>query len=332
MKHVFFPAMLALLLSGCGGDGAKLDKVKLTVEVRRFEQDLFALNPDSLRQQVPALHAAYGEFFVRYCEDVISVGSPQDAEFFGYLASFLRDEVAQESYREAQAAFPDDKALNRRLTNAFKRYKLHFPEAPTPQVVTYVSGFNQPVVLLDSLVGVGLDKYLGAGHEVYAQLGFYKYLVRNMYPAKIPADVALALAKGLFPYRAAQDELLGRMVWEGRALYFAKQLLPSEPDTAIFGFSKVQLGLCAANEAYMWLTLVEGKLLFSVHPFTIAKFTDERPFTQEFSREAPGRAACWLGYRLVSRYMKRHPDVTLPQLMRNDAYRQIFEQSGYNPR
>jgi hypothetical protein len=186
-------------------------------------------------------------------------------------------------------------------------------------------------MLAEGLIGIGLDKYLGADYELYGQLGFYKYVSRNMYPTKILSDVMRLWAEGNYPLQHNQNELLSHMVWEGKLLYFAKQMLPSHPDTTIFGFSKEQLMSCESNEGYMWLHLIENKLLFSTHPFTIAKFTQERPFTQEFSREAPGRAANWLGYRIVQQYMKRN-GATLAELMQNDNYRKILEDSGYNPR
>jgi hypothetical protein len=301
--------------------------------VQRFDQELQALNPDSLRQQAPALQQKYGDFFAYYCKGIIDIGLPQDSGFFDNLAAFLGDDIVREAYKESQRAFPDSKELNAKLTDAFKRYKLHFSDAKIPAVVAYVSGFNQSIMLAENVVGVGLDKYLGADCELYPQLGFYKYLTRNMYPAKIPADVMDALAEAMFPYVAEQhDELLGRMLWEGKRLYFARQMLPAEQDTVIFGFTKRELDLCHDNESYMWLHLIENKLLFSTHAFTIANLTGARPFTQEFSREAPGRAANWIGYRIVDRYMKRNAGVTLPQLMLDNSYRQILEKSGYNPK
>ncbi|MDR3188489.1 MAG: hypothetical protein LBT94_04805 [Prevotellaceae bacterium] len=332
-RSLFFAiSLLMSLCVGCQCERSKLAKINLTVEVQRFDQELMALNPDSLREQAPALQQKYGDFFTYYCKGIIDVGLPQDADFFNNLAAFLSDDIVRESYHETQLIFPDTKELNAKLTDAFKRYKLHFSGAKIPRIATYVSGFNQSIMLTENVIGVGLDKYLGADYKLYPQLGFYKYMSRNMYPAKIPADVMDALAEAMFPYVAEQDELLGRMLWEGKRLYFAEQMLPAEPDTVIFGFTKNELALCRDNEAYMWLYLIENKLLFSTHAFTIDKFTRERPFTQEFSREAPGRAASWLGYRIVKRYMERNSDVTLPQLMLDANYRQMLEKSGYNPR
>jgi len=332
MKKIFFAATLLLTFCvSCQCERANLRKINLSVEVQRFDRDLFALDLDSLREQLPALQQKYGEFFTLYCTGIIGIGSPQDTDFYEHLHDFLTDEVVIESYETAQEIFPNLKTLSLELTDAFKRYKLAFPNENVPRAAAFVSGFNQSIMLLEDVIGVGLDKYLGDTCELYSQLGFYRYLIRNMYPDKILSDVMHSWAEGKFPYQAAQHELLGRMMWEGKLLYFAKQMLPNQPDTSIFGFSKMQLTSCESNEGFMWLHLIENKLLFSSHPFTIAKFTEDAPFTQDFSREAPGRAANWIGYRIVQQYMKRSGS-TLAELMKNNDYRKMLEDSGYNPR
>ncbi len=330
-KTLFAITLLLVICAGCRCDRAKLRKIDLNIEIQRFDQDLFALNPDSLGEQLPALQQKYGEFFTLYCAGIINVGTPQDSNFIVNLREFLTSEVVVESYDAAQEVFPDTRELNKKLTKAFKRYKIAFPSDSVPSIIAYVAGFNQSIMLAEHSIGIGLDKYLGAGYELYTRLGFYKYIIRNMCPDKILSDVMHSWAKGKYPYQTIQDDLLSRMVWEGKLLYFTRQMLPSEPDSAIFGFSKNQLASCQSNEGYMWLYLIENKLLFNGSPFTIAKFTQERPFTQEFSREAPGRAANWIGYRIVEQYVDKK-GVGLAELMQNNDYRKMLEESGYNPR
>ena len=351
-KLLFFTALLLTLYVGCQTDRAKLRRVNLSVEVQRFDRDLFALDLDSLREQVPALQQKYGEFFRLFCTGIIGIGEPTDEDFLGNrhdfltdealdanfegsffdnLYDFLTNEVVSESFEAAQEVFVDMKWLNSELTKAFKRYTLAFPGDSIPDVIAYVAGFNQSIMLADGLIGIGLDKYLGADYELYDYLGFFRYVSRNMYPTKIPSDVMRSWAAGKFPMQTAQNDLLSHIVWEGKLLYFTKQMLPAHPDTSIFGFTAEQLKLCENNERFMWLQLIERKLLFSTHQFTIARFTQERPFTQDFSQEAPGRAANWLGYRIVQQYMRR-TNATLVELMNNNNYREILEKSGYNPR
>jgi len=81
----------------------------------------------------------------------------------------------------------------------------------------------------------------------------------------------------------------------------------------------------------MWATLIENKFLFSTDRFTIDKFILEGPFTKDFGRESPGRAAVWIGFRIVGAYMANNADVTLQQLMDDTDYMKILNQSTYNP-
>ena len=56
-------------------------------------------------------------------------------------------------------------------------------------------------------------------------------------------------------------------------------------------------------------------MLFSTDGFLIRKFTGEAPFTSYFTEESPGRAVVWTGFRIIERYMRNNPVVTLAELM-----------------
>jgi uncharacterized protein YjaZ len=58
--------------------------------------------------------------------------------------------------------------------------------------------------------------------------------------------------------------------------------------------------------------------------------TEEAPFTIRFSQEAPGKAAIWIGYRIVEKYMRRNRNITLPQLMHNHNAQEILGAAQYN--
>lgn len=320
----------ALLLVSCNTKRTKLAKINLEVELQRFDKDLFGINDSIYDEQIAFLENRYGNFFGLFCQDIIEVGDPEDKKFKNSLNKFLSDTIVQESYEKTQEVFADAEWLNDKLTNAFKHFRLYFPNDSIPKIYSYIAGFNQSIILAEGVIGIGLDKYLGSDYELYTHLGFYKYLSRNMFPEKIPSDVMSSFAVGICPDRSV--DLLGKMIWEGKLLYFTKQMLPNEADTVVFGLTQEQVKLCLNNEAFMWNTLVEQKLLFSRHPRIIREFTEDAPFTAKFSREAPGKAANWIGYRIVEQYMKRNRDITLPQLLENQDYQQILEKSKYNPK
>ena len=81
----------------------------------------------------------------------------------------------------------------------------------------------------------------------------------------------------------------------------------------------------------MWAFLVEHKLLFNTDKFIIDQFIQDGPFTKDFSKDSPGRAGVWLGYRVVESYMKHNRDIGLNDLMQETDYLKILNLSNYNP-
>jgi hypothetical protein len=57
----------------------------------------------------------------------------------------------------------------------------------------------------------------------------------------------------------------------------------------------------------------------------------EAPFTSYFANESPGRAAGWLGFRIVESYMARNRDKSLGLLMNEVDIQEILEKAKYNP-
>jgi hypothetical protein len=108
-------------------------------------------------------------------------------------------------------------------------------------------------------------------------------------------------------------------------------ILPDKADSVIFGFTAKQIKWCKNNEKTMWITLIEDKLLFSTDYFTIRKLTELAPYTTQFTNESPGKACNWIGYNIISKYMKNNPETSLRELMDNDDYHKIFEQAKYKP-
>jgi hypothetical protein len=121
------------------------------------------------------------------------------------------------------------------------------------------------------------------------------------------------------------------MIHEGKLRYFAKCMLPDLPDELIFGFSKEQMNFCRENEGQMWQYLVEQDLLFNTDQFTIRKLTGEAPFTTFFSKESPGKAAVWLGFRIAESYMMKNSDTGLEDLMKESDIQKILEEARYSP-
>jgi len=325
-------ATVLLALTACKKDPFRVNTsgIKADVSITRFEQELFSVDPASLEQYVPQWKKNYGVFF-RHFNHVVNLGNIDDPDYPERLRQFVTDRSNYIVYKRTQEVFPDLDALTNDLSNAFRHYRYYFPEKPIPQVITYVSGLNQSAVTDDSLLAVGLDKYLGVNEPLYSHIGIYKYLLVNMHPKKIPSDCMQFWGETEFPYNPSADNLISNMIYRGRLLYFTHAMLPDQPDSLNWGFTQQNLDYFNSAEKAMWAYLVESKLLFNTDRFTIEKFTLEGPFTKDFGRGSPARAAVWIGYRIVRSYMLRNREITFQELMEEDDYLKILNQSAYNP-
>jgi hypothetical protein len=325
--------VLTMLFLGCRQDPYQTDiaGIKMDLQISRFEQDLFGMDFDSIPTAIPMLKGRYGDFFDIFNYRIINIGGSDLVTYPDYLKSFLTDYLNNEVYRVTMVVFPDLEELQIQLNNAFKRYHYHFPEMQIPEVYSFISRFNQSIVTSDGLLAVGLDNYLGRDTEFYKRLARPQYQINNMHPAKIPSDCLLGWGNTEFEFNDSADNVLSNMIYHGRNAYFTKWMLPEQPDSLILGFTAEQMRFCRNNESRMWEYMVEEKVLFETDRMTIQKFTGSGPFTGDFTRESPARAAVWLGWRIVEDYMRYNSRVSLQNLMDENDYQKILTLSKYNP-
>jgi hypothetical protein len=301
------------------------------LSIQRFEKDLFSLDFEQIRDTLPYLKKKYGEFLDIFDYKVVRIGSTDNPSYPDLLKGFITDYYMYEDYMKVSKTFPNLNDLQTTLTRSFKLFKYYFPKMSVPRIFTYVSGFNQSIITTDTILGISLDKYLGQSCEFYSKLELPLYLRYNMNKNKIAPDCIRAWGITQFEMSDSASNLLSNMIYQGKILYFTKALMPDEQDSLIIGFSKAQFDWCRKNEKNMWTYLVENKQLFVSDYLTISKYINEGPFTKDFSRQSPARAAIWVGWQIVNKYMDRNPDITLSELMKENNYQKILKLSKYRP-
>ena len=339
MMRKWFLGILAIMIFfvGCRRNPLHVDvsDIHVEIKIKRLEKDLFTPPPDSVITRLPQLQKEYGLFFRRYTQ-VLNIGNPGNPMFAELLKLFLQDDLNREVYKKVIEIYPDLDPIQKRLTEAFRHYKYYFPNKQVPAVYSFTSGFNTSLIIDKGILGIGLERYLGKDVPYYDQLGIPKYMQQKMIPGKIPSDCMYAWAATEFPFLTNRDSLVAdnvvnHMIYEGKLLYFVKAMMPDEKDEMIMGYLPKQLKWCKMNEGQMWAYLVEHKMLFKTDYMTINKLTRDAPFTGYFPRESPGRAANWIGWQIVKKYMSLHKDVSLKQLMTKTRYQEILNQSKYDP-
>jgi len=334
LKYLFYIVILTIALLGCKRNPLKVDisNVKNDIKVVRFDHELFSISTNDTLNSLIELHNKYPEFVDLFTYKIIQIGGIDEEQFLTAMKLFLTDTMILNVEKQVDEKFSDFEEIENQLNEAFNYFQFHFPEKELPTVFAYISGFNQSVVTAENIIGISLDKYLGRDCEYYKKLNSTpQYKILNMHKEKIVSDVAYAWGITEFESSGKQTTLLDNMIHQGKLMYFVDALLPEMHDSLKIGYTGLQTNWCKRNEAQMWSQLIENKMLYSNKRMDIIRYTNNSPTTSGFPLESPGRTGVWIGWQIVRKYMKEFPETTLGELMNNDDYQQILNDSKYFP-
>ena len=334
LKTFLFILFLFLLVS-CRQNNYRVNTndIDLDLSIVRMENIMFGVEPSSLMEDIDSLKNVYPDFFA-YLGYVINIGHPDDPSWNDLLMSFITSRQNVEVFSDAADKYSEIGAVEAELLGAWKHYSYYFPGEPVPRLFTCITGFNNSLIVGDSLIGISLDRYLGYDYKYYSMLGIYNYQQLWMIPEAITGDCMYGWASSTWELpedEVSSPDVLSNIIHQGKLLYFTRCMLPDYSDSLLYKFTGPQLNFVVNNEQQIWEYLVEHDMLFSTDPLLIKKLTADAPFTSYFTRESPGRAANWIGFRIVESYMKNNQDISLAELMDENNLRSILEGAKYSP-
>ena len=322
---------LTVLFNACKSDKLKIDVsgMEANVETFRIEKELFSDKQDYEKHR--KLHNKLGDFYQKYIEIMIKAGPVDDSLTINSINHFTQDAEIKEVYADVVSAYTDLTFLNRELSSAFKHYSYYFPNNLIPEVVTYISGFNYAVAASDSVLGIGLDMYLGKDYKYYSMIGFPAYKTNSMSREYILPDAVKGWVATEFEFDPIGKDMLTQIIHHGKIMFILDALLPHLEDTLKIAYSKEQLEWCKNNEANVWAHFIDKQLLFTTNSKEIMSYINDGPFTNGLPRESPSKVGVWLGWQIVRAYMERQDSVDLQKLLDTNA-QEILKESKYKPR
>lgn len=221
--------------------------------------------------------------------------------------------------------------LKAEIQNLFKHYAYYFPKDSIPNIISFCSGWNYAFAPYGNNLILSLDMYLGDTCSLYKYLPFPKYQIAKMNPEYIIPDLARALLLIKTDRQQAEDFLLAHAVFYGKLFYGIKALLPDVDDRLILGYTSAHMQYLNQYEHKLWTYFATDNKWFVQDLKVIRAHITEGPFTAAISKECPPRIAMWVGYRMVTAFMNRNPQISLDSLFQIQDPNRILRESAYKP-
>jgi hypothetical protein len=337
-KYIFWVFFLALSLWQCQPEQniPDVSNIEVDLKIRRFEQDLFQLDPENLElpfaQQVELLRQKYPNFFVVF-KHLIDDTNQADSLAVENIAAFIRHPSVRKLYDTTQVIYNNISDVESDLKKAFRYFKYYFPERPVPEVVSYISEYSVGTFTYgDSLLGIGWDFFLGETFPYHYDM-FPAFLQRSMNRQHLVAKAMEAVAFDVVG-EVTGKRLLDYMINNGKMLYVKSLLLPTTSDSILMEWKTrdVQWITQSFNERELWTQILKRNLLYSTRRTEFDKLIGASPMgTTWMPPESPGKTANWLGWQIVKAYMKQHPEMSVQELIAIDDPQIILDGANYRP-
>ncbi len=336
LGKIFYLLVLFTLIYSCGGESNIEDPAENVekIEILRFDNDLLKVDTNNIKpEHYSMLAKKYNEFYFGFCENTLAI-LPQnnDPYFSNSLVGFIKYPGIQMIKREVDSVFPNLTFMEESISLAMSRYKKEFPNAIIPKFITYISEFSEAHNAYDSIIGIGLDMYLGQDY-LYYPADFPEFMIVKMRKEYMPSNTLKAMAIANFDTQLKDKRFLAHMLFEAKVRYFAKKLLPELDDTLVFGYTKKQVDWCNNNENQIWSYFIDKKMLYNTRPNEYQRYLNDGPFTSAdgMPQESAPAVGVYCGYKILESYASK-TNATLKEVMLQTNWDEILKKSAYRPK
>jgi hypothetical protein len=341
--------LISLLAFAVGCNGGKVDEVPIDdvvidLKVARLDTDMQAAAPAYKTGQAVDSSQVYRQHFAAhraFLSDWMFGGDDRiatDSVLTIVMHEFLRDSHGLALLDSVDKRLPAGYDPRTQLEPLFKRFHFYFPEKALPVVVTYVDGYPgtmqqgiDQVFISPRFLGIGLHYLVGPDFKFYPA-DMPMYIRRRCTIDYLPTLVAHKIAESMVPDPdlSKNPVLVDFVVQQGIRMALVDKLLgPEVPDS---------IKLFYTAEQMEWADYYQGKAykdlmgdLYKLDPQLLRRYMDDSPFTSQLNRESAPRLGQFLGWKIVTEYLKKKPNITLPELVKEVDYKRVFKESGYRP-
>ncbi|MCC6384331.1 MAG: hypothetical protein LC117_11420 [Bacteroidia bacterium] len=329
--------LFLLVTSGCKNHSKEdlpeiVPEREVSLELFRFEKETIP-SPVLDSAFVLDLNSRSGGFFDLFCQRILNVREPDPSLMRKAFGHFIHDRDIMLLTSKSDSVYADFSACQNQISESLSRLHSLLPDWKIPsQLITFISAFNYRIITSDSLLAVALDMFLGGEkeEEMYASVGFPKYMLRKFSPEYLAVDALRGWIQSELPEDSAGHDLISLMIYKGKVQYLLGAVFPDLPDSILFGYTHEQMKWCEQEEANIWAYLIDKDLLFNSQQQQISRFINDGPTTSGMPKESPGSIGLFVGYKIVVAYLKKNK-IPADEFLNNFHAHEILRQSGYKP-
>ena len=180
-------------------------------------------------------------------ENVLQLGPVDDPNINNRLLLFFQDSTLQTIIADVAQQYANTDGLQRDLTKAFSRLSDMLPDMQVPHIYTQVGSLDQSIVVSDSLLGISLDKYLGADYPAYLHYGYSEqqrmmmtrdyivpdclgFYLLSLYPMPEETDTVTAMRHfHMSKIQCVVNQAMGRHVFSNETIAQLDKFLAEHP-------------------------------------------------------------------------------------------------------
>lgn len=259
---------------------------------------------------------------------------------YAALVQVMGPDGARQAYGQSAAVqafkpaidrvFPTLQPLEDELGVMLRRAEADSLRLPPLRFAAVAWGYPQSIVRVDSVVLIALNHYLGADFDGYSHLQAYQR--RQKTPAMLPYNLAEAIVATQRPFDRSGQTVLSRMLYEGAVVSAVMSIVPKASLHMALGCTPEELDWMQAHEKEMWSDMALRRMVYDSSPVAIDRLFQPAPASPMLDGQAPGRAARYIGYKIVQSCLAAHRSA-LPALLSPAFYASPSSliDSGYQP-
>lgn len=331
MRHITFLSVLIILLfSSCQSSTKRNEESIINSEkisILRLDKDIYDYLQVPSKAQETFIKEKYPTLLLAFGSSAMNKNNPET--FFDELKKYFSHPMLKQIYASAVSTFDDVSIYEKRLESSKHLIGEHFPNNKLPMFAMHVSGFKENIIVLDSLISISADKYLGKEYPVYKEF-FQEYQRNQMQPKFIVRDYLKAwLMSDIIKTPNEDETLLSAMIREGKMLYVLSILNPDMQEADIIGYTDFQLTWCKQYEKDIWNKIINQNHLYTTDYTLIDQYINDNLYTIPIALDSPGRVGRWIGWQIVKQYAEKQ-NTALSDIINTDPL-VILKSSKYNP-